>query len=84
MYRILFFVLLFAVLIPLVWKLVNKIFFKVSVELKQEPNASDVIDEFIKQKKKLEDKNVSLKNEVNKSEEEIGKLNSFQNKSNKE
>lgn len=78
MYKILFFMLLFAILIPLVWKLVNRIFFKVTNELSKEREASDVIDEFIKQKKKMEGKNAVLKNEVSKSEQEINKLNDFQ------
>ncbi len=78
MYKILFFVLLFAILIPLVWKLVNRIFFKVTNELSKEREASDVIDEFIKQKKKMEEKNAVLKNEISKSEQEINKLNDFQ------
>lgn len=78
MYRILFFVLLFAILVPLVWRLVNKLFVKVTRELSNDKtDASDVIDEFVHQKDKIEERQRRLEDESRKAKKESDKLNEF-------
>ena len=78
MYRILFFVCVFLALIPIVWKLVNKVFSKVSNELsKEKENASDVIDAFVRQKNALAERQSQLEREAERAKNEVSKLDNF-------
>ena len=84
MYKILFFVLVFIVLVPIVWRIVNRLFFKVTGELSEEPTASETIEKFISQKRKIEDRQKSLENDIERNKKEIDKLNDFSNNETKE
>ena len=80
MYRLLFFVLLFAVLIPIVWRIVNRVFFKVSDALsKDEYKADDVIESFLRQKRQIEERKRILEEESVRAKEEADKLSVFSN-----
>lgn len=80
MYRLLFFVLLFAILIPLVWRIVNRLFFKVSNVLsKDEDSADSVIDKFLQQKSQIDERKRHLEEESIRAKEEAEKLSVFSN-----
>jgi len=78
MYRLLFFILLFAVLIPIVWRIVNRVFFKVSDALsKDEDKADDVIESFLHQQSQIEERKKWLEEESIRAKEEADKLSVF-------
>lgn len=78
MYRLLFFVLLFAALIPIVWRIVNRVFFKVSNALsKGEDKADDVIESFLHQQSQIEERKKWLEEESIRAKEEADKLSVF-------
>lgn len=78
MYRILFFVLLFAILIPIVWRIVNRLSFKVLDALSKDENrANDVIESFLHQKSQIEERRRHLEEESARAKEEADKLNVF-------
>jgi len=78
MYRLLFFVLLFAALIPIVWRIVNRVFFKVSKALsKDEDKADDVIESFLHQQSQIEERKKWLEEESIRAKEEADKLSVF-------
>lgn len=80
MYRILFFVLVFLALIPLVWRLVNKAFFKINNELsKENDDASEVIGAFVRQRDAMAERQSRLEKEAEKQKNEVSKLESFSN-----
>ena len=71
MYRILFFVLLFAILIPIVWRIVNRLSFKVLDALSKDENrANDVIESFLHQKSQIEERRRHLEKESVRAKEE--------------
>lgn len=79
MYRLLFFVLLCAILIPIVWRIVNRVFFKVSKALsKDEDKADDVIESFLHQQSQIEERQKWLEEESIRAKEEADKLSVFQ------
>lgn len=78
MYRLLFFVLLFTVLIPIVWRIVNRVFFKVSNAL-FEGKADDAIESFLRQKNKIDERKRCLDEESIRAKEEVDKLSVFSN-----
>ena len=85
MYRILFFVILFVILIPIVWKIVNRVFFKVTNELSDDrESANDVIDAFLHQKDRLDGRRDELEEKSRQAKGESDKLDRFLNNSKSE
>lgn len=76
MYRLLFFILLFVVLIPIVWRMVNRVTFKVSDAL-FEGKADDAIESFLRHKNRIDERKRRLDEESIRAKEEVDKLSVF-------
>lgn len=77
MYRILFFVVLFAVLVPLVWWLVNTLFKRIASALEDGRNADEVIRDFEARRAQIERRQRELEKASRAAKTESAELSKF-------